>query len=279
MSTLLATLANNLFLFFGTAVFGCIAILTGILGPRVAGPSLATRLWARGLLLTGGIRLDVRFERPLDPDAVYVFLCNHQGLFDIPVLLWTLPERTRFLAKRSLFHIPVFGWSLKIMGFIPVDRGDRGRARESLEEAVRQLEAGTSILIFPEQTRSGDGRILPFRRGGFVIAQKAGVPLVPIGLDGTRRIRPKGSLLVRPGRVRVRYGEPIPMPRGDGARVGRELVDEVRHRIAGLAGASLSDVAEPAESDAADDAEQGTAAAPPAATDAAAQRQGPQRGG
>lgn len=236
----LATVANNLFLVLGTAVFALVAIAAGLVNLRAIGGTFAARMWSRGLLLTGGTRLDVEFETPLDPDGCYVFLCNHQSLFDIPVLLWTLPGPTRFLAKRSLFQIPVFGQAMSIAGFIPVDRQDRSSARRSFEEAVRLLEEGTSVLVFPEETRSEDGRLLPFRRGAFLIALKGGVPLVPVGVSGTRDIRRKGSFWVRPGTVRVRYGAPV-APQERSVRQRRELVEDMRRRIGELAGAELGD--------------------------------------
>lgn len=238
----LATIANNLFLILGTGLFGSLAILANLTKKREAGFWWCARTWSRGLLLTGGTRLDVEFEARLERSGPCVFLCNHQSLFDIPVLIWTLPIQARFLAKASLFKLPVFGQALRVTGFIPVDRRDRSSARRSLEEAVQLLERGTSVLVFPEETRSDSGRLLPFRRGAFLIALKAGVPLVPVGISGTREIRRKKSVWVRPGTVRVRYGAPVE-PGERTVRERRQLIDEMRQRVASLAAVELEEEA------------------------------------
>jgi 1-acyl-sn-glycerol-3-phosphate acyltransferase len=234
MRTLLATILTNSFLVVGSVVFGLSAI-AGALASSGAWSFRSARGWARGLLWCAGARLDVAREAPLDPDGRYVFVCNHQSQLDIPALLVTVPGSTRLLAKRSLFRIPIFGWAMRASGFVPVDREDRSRAREAMEGALHQLEQGRSILLFPEETRSADGRILEFRRGGFLIALKAKCPLVPVGVSGTRHIQRKGSLRVRPGTVRVRFGAPIDPTLG-GVRARRELVDELRREVMRLSG-------------------------------------------
>jgi 1-acyl-sn-glycerol-3-phosphate acyltransferase len=174
----------------------------------------------------------------LDPRGRYIFMANHRSLFDIPVLIATLPGQARFLAKESLFRIPVFGWALKAGGFIPIDRRDRSRARDAFAAAVDRLGAGASILLFPEETRARDETLLPFQRGGFLLALKSGLPIVPVGIRGTLQVQPRGSFLVRPGLVRVEYGEPMPI---DSFAVSRkkELIDRVRSRVAELAEAAL----------------------------------------
>jgi len=165
-------------------------------------------------------------------------MANHQSLFDIPVLLATLPGQTRFMAKQGLFRIPIFGWALSAGGFIPVDRQDRSRAKEAFASAVARLQAGASVLVFPEETRSLDGRLLAFQRGGFLLALKSGLPIVPVGIAGTLAVQGKRSFLIHPGEVSVRYGAPIAMT-GFDLRQKRELLLIVRDRIAQLAGAPV----------------------------------------
>ena len=182
---------------------------------------------ARGQL----VRVEVRSIPSSSRAKSYVFLANHQSLFDIPVLLATSPGQVRMMAKRSLFLIPLFGWALKAGGFIPVDRADRSTARQSFSSAFARLREGTSILLFPEGTRSLDDTLLPFQRGGFLLAMKSGLPIVPVGIQGTRAIQRQGSLAIRPGTVVVTYGAPID-PAAYGVRRKRELTARCGGRIA-----------------------------------------------
>jgi 1-acyl-sn-glycerol-3-phosphate acyltransferase len=235
MRSLRATVLTNLFLVVGSVVFALGAIAGAALPPRGWWSFLSARTWARGLLWCAGVDLDVTREAALRPEERYVLVCNHQSLFDIPVLLVTVPGSTRFLAKRSLFRIPVFGWAMRVAGFVPVDREDRSRAKEAMDGALRQLAKGRSILLFPEETRSLDGRIREFQRGAFLIALKAKCPLVPVGVRGTRQIQRKGSRLVHPGTVHVRYGVPVD-PSAGGVRARRELVAAIRAEVVRLSG-------------------------------------------
>lgn len=238
--TLFATLTGNLFLVLGSAVLGTLTILVSWIPPRGNWVCAVARLWASSLLAASCVRVEVHREAPLDPRASYVFLANHQSLFDIPVLLSTVPGQVRMMAKRSLFRIPIFGWALSAGGFIPIDRGDRSTARQSFAAAMGRLRAGVSILLFPEGTRSLTPTLLPFQRGGFLLALKLGLPIVPVGIRGTRDVQRKGSWVIRPRRIVVRYGAPIDAA-GYGVRRKGDLVEEVRSRIAELAGVELAE--------------------------------------
>ena len=249
LAVLLATLAGNAFLVLGTLVLATCTVLTGWIplprGGRVF--FFWARLWGRLVLLTSGVRWRVEHLVPLDPRRTWVFLSNHQSLYDIPLLLASLPVPVRFMAKRELFAIPVFGWAIRVGGFIPVDRGAGRGARESFRAATARMERGGSVLLFPEETRSLDGRLLPFKRGGFLLAQMAGAPVVPVGLRGTLGVRRKDSFRIHPGHALVRYGAPIetaspaaredvPGAPGGGRRDTAGLVARVRAAIAELAG-------------------------------------------
>ncbi len=188
------------------------------------------RWWSAGLLFASGVSVEKRFEAPLDASKGYVFMANHQSIFDIPLLIHTLPGQTRFLAKRSLFLIPIFGWAIAAGGFVPVDRKNRASARKTFEAALDRLRRGSSILIFPEETRSMTGQLLPFKRGGFLIALKSGYPIVPVAVRGTLEVQNKKSLLIRPGRVRVVYGAPIDAA-DFGMRGRGQLAEDVRAKI------------------------------------------------
>jgi 1-acyl-sn-glycerol-3-phosphate acyltransferase len=245
-TTALATFSGNLFLIVGSLTLSSLSILVSRIPPRTSWAFGCSRLWSWGLLKASGVRLDATLDPALDPSRSYVFLANHQSLFDIPALIASSPGQVRFLAKRSLFRIPFFGWALSSAGFIPVDREDRSSARHSFASAASRLAGGTSILIFPEGTRSlEEGCLLPFERGGFLLALKSGLPIVPVGIRGTRAIQPRRSFVIRPGVARVRYGAPLTA--GDyGLRRKAELIQEVRRRICELAELPVEPSAEPA---------------------------------
>ncbi len=242
VATAVATVSGNAFLVFGTAILSVIALAVAWIPPRGSWTFAVARIWSRGLLAAGAVRVRAEADPALDPRASYVFLANHQSLFDIPAVIATSPGELRMLAKRSLFKIPVFGWAIAAGGYIPVDREDRSTARRSFAEAAARLRAGTSILLFPEGTRSLTDEVLPFQRGGFLLALKSGLPIVPVGISGTRAVQPRRSLTIRPGTAVVRYGAPIDIA-GFGVRRKGELVEEVRRRVAELAGLPLAPAA------------------------------------
>lgn len=236
--TVFATVTGNLFLVLGSGVLGCLAMVAGLIPPRGNWVFLLARIWSSALLAASCVRVEVRCEADVDPRGNYIFLANHQSLFDIPVLLSTVPGQVRMMAKRSLFRIPVFGWALAAGGFIPIDRGDRSTARQSFASAIARLRQGTSILLFPEGTRSKTNTLLPFQRGGFLLAMRSGLPIVPVGIRGTRAIQRKGVWTIRPGKAVVCYGTPIDVA-AYGMRRKKELIAEVRRQVADLAGLEL----------------------------------------
>jgi 1-acyl-sn-glycerol-3-phosphate acyltransferase len=230
------TLCANLYLVVATIVLATVALAVSWLPPRGRWFYLLARVWSRGILLSSFVRLERRFESPLTSGQTYIFMSNHQSLLDIPALIVALPGETRFLAKRALFQIPLFGWALKLGGFISIDRSDRSRASESFGEAIGELARGASAVVFPEGTRSDDGRLLPFQRGGFLLALKSGLPIIPVGIRGSGAARPARGYRVVPGPITVSCGRPVD-PADYGVRNKQRLTEEVRRRIAALAGA------------------------------------------
>ncbi len=236
----LRLVATGVFLVLGlvnTVVSGLIGTIVGFIPPRGDWTLRAARLWARGILLGGFVRLSGYGGEGVPRDTPVVFMSNHESWLDIPALLAEIPVQVRFLAKKSLFSWPFFGWAISSMGFIPVDRKNRREAVRSFEEAAARIRAGRSVLIFPEETRSTDANLLPFQRGGFLIALKAGIPIVPVGLEGPRRCLPKHNYLIRPGRIVVRFGDPIPTA-GRGLADKGDLMDIVRREMEKLRGNS-----------------------------------------
>jgi len=159
-----------------------------------------------------------------------IFMANHQGAFDIFALLAYLPVDFKWLAKEELFRVPILGWAMKAAGYISIDRKGRKKALESIERAVATVRQGASVMVFPEGTRSPDGRIHSFKKGGFTLALKAGVPIVPISIRGSRDVLPKSSLRVKPGTIEIVVGRRIG---GDGGSLAdrNRMMEEVRKAI------------------------------------------------
>ncbi len=191
--------------FFGT--LGAIASFfdeTGNIQIRLA------RVWAKILLAASGVKVRVEGLEHIDPAGSYVFIANHLSFMDTPVVVANIPVQFRFLAKRGLFQIPLLGTHLSRAGHISVPRGDPRGSVKVMQQAAETIQRKKiSLLIFPEGGRSHDGVLQPFKEGGAYIAIKAGVPIVPVVLIGTREILPFGTGVVRSGPVTLRLLKPI----------------------------------------------------------------------
>jgi 1-acyl-sn-glycerol-3-phosphate acyltransferase len=168
------------------------------------------RTWARRLLGVSGVKVRVEGLEQIDPKASYVFIANHLSFMDTPAVLANIPVQFRFLAKRGLFQIPLLGTHLSRAGHISVPRGDPRASVKVMQQAAETIQQKKiSLLVFPEGGRSHDGNLRPFKEGGAYIAIKAGVPVVPVVLIGTREVLPMGSAVVYPGEVVLRLLKPI----------------------------------------------------------------------
>ncbi|NVN92137.1 MAG: 1-acyl-sn-glycerol-3-phosphate acyltransferase [Desulfuromonadales bacterium] len=184
--------------------------------------TLHTRIWARISLFLAGTRVTLYGAEHLPPGPV-IFMSNHQSGFDIPTLLASLPRETCWIVKKELFDIPVFGNAMRRGGYIPLDRRAPHQALKSMEKAVGIIRSGTSVVIFPEGTRSTDFRLLPFKRGGFMLALRSGAPVVPVTINGTGRVNPAGSRRLYRGQISVTLHPPI-MPEVSASRGEAEAV-------------------------------------------------------
>ncbi|MBI2358523.1 MAG: 1-acyl-sn-glycerol-3-phosphate acyltransferase [Deltaproteobacteria bacterium] len=187
-----------------------------------------TRFWTWSILKIGGIRLRTQGLELLDPERPYVFMANHRSNIDVPVLVQSLPGfQLRWMAKKEVLRVPLFGLALLASRHIIVDRSDRSKAMASLRRAREMIKKGISVAFFPEGTRSTSDQLLPFKRGGFVLAVKTGAPIVPVTIKGSRSVLPRGDWRLRGGEIRVIVGEPIVV---DQRRSGtlRSLVNQVR---------------------------------------------------
>jgi 1-acyl-sn-glycerol-3-phosphate acyltransferase len=191
------------------------------------------RLWSRSVLWFAGVKVTVEWRGKIEPGRPYVFMANHLSAVDIWALYVALPVRVRMIAKKQLASIPIFGWAMWCGRFIFVDRANAVAARRSIEEAGRRIRSGDCVLLFPEGTRSRDGRLGPFKKGGFHLAITASVPIVPLALRGTRAAMPAGSPLLRSGRVHVIVGEPVTTEGLTDADRNR-LVEEVHAKVAAM---------------------------------------------
>lgn len=196
------------------------------------------RWWAKCLMVGAGCPVRAEGLERLTPGGGYIFAVNHSSALDIPALQSFLPANLRWAAKKELFEIPVFGPAIRRVGDIPIDRGSGRQAMNSLLAMAQRVAEGTSIVIFPEGTRTNDGELLPFKAGGFLLAIKAERPVVPIYLDGTFRALPPRSLRLRPRTIRAYLGEPIPtkgMKAGDRealAQSARQAIVVLKERAA-----------------------------------------------
>ncbi len=168
------------------------------------------RMWGRIICKIAGVRVRIEGLENIVADQTYIFAANHVSQFDIFTLQGYFPHDFRWIAKKELFRLPIFGTAMQRTGFISMDRSHGREALKSLNKAAEQIAGGTSVIIFPEGTRSKDGKLHPFKTGAIMLAIKAGVPVVPIGINGTYSILPKGRLLAGSGEVVIRVGPPIP---------------------------------------------------------------------
>jgi 1-acyl-sn-glycerol-3-phosphate acyltransferase len=191
-----------------TIVLGTISLASSLFDRSGRFAHTCARAWSYLILKTTGVTVDVTGLERVPPGQSYVFASNHQSIYDIPVLFWTLKFELRILAKASLGAFPFLGWHLARTGHVLVDRKNPGA---DLFRQVRGLmQSGYSLFVFPEGTRSPDGALARFRAGTFMMAIEAGLPIVPVALDGSRFVMPKGQLTTSPGHVRVEVLDPIP---------------------------------------------------------------------
>lgn len=221
----------NFWLVLVTLIVGTLAIISTLFQPQGTLGRKIARVWAKLLLKTLAISIFVEGRDRLMPGQTYIFAANHRSQFDIFVLLKALPGDFGWVAKKSLFQIPIFGQAMSRLGNVSIDRQNLQEAIRSLNHAADLVQAGRSLIIFPEGTRATSRELLPFKKGVFIMAQKAGQPIVPVSISGTMAIQPRGSLHIRPGPVRVVISPPID-PQDFRGRPKEELMGAVHQAIA-----------------------------------------------
>ena len=187
------------------------------------------KIWGTGCLKAARIRLKVEGTERIPTEGPVIYMGNHQGNFDIHSLYCAIPRRFSWVAKEELFKVPVFGGAMRRAGYIPLNRSDGRKAFKSMRDAAATIAAGTSVVIFPEGTRTPDGNLLPFKRGAFLLAKMSGVPVVPFTINGSMAVNPRNRLELYPGTIRVSFSPPMETAGVDEG----DLMEKVREAIAG----------------------------------------------
>lgn len=214
-----------------TVVFSLFALLMAFFDSSGNRSHRVASVWALSLLFFSGVRVQTVNADVLTPGQSYIFAANHQSAFDILALLGKLKVQFRWLAKDSLFTIPVFGWAMKKTGYIPINRSNPKQAYQSLLQAAKKVNEGISVLIFPEGTRQETEGLGEFKKGGFILALKSQKPIVPVGIIGSAKVLPKNSYRITPGTIQIILGKPIPTA-GIHTRDAEQLMEKVREAIA-----------------------------------------------
>lgn len=215
-----------------TAYISLMCILIPLISPGEDKVHKIARLWAKIMLLISSTKVTVVGGANVLRKKPQVFMSNHLSDFDILVALAHIPGQFRWIAKKELFRIPIFGPAMRRAGYIEIDRQDHRRAMQSLDDAAEKIRQGRSVMTFPEGTRSKDGKMKPFKSGTFHLAIKSGAPIVPVTIIGTAEIMPKRSLRIRPGKVTLVIDRPIDVSEYT-IENKDELVERVRSIISG----------------------------------------------
>jgi 1-acyl-sn-glycerol-3-phosphate acyltransferase len=197
-------------IYFYTVVMGSISLFVSLFDSSGRRQHWCAQTWCRLIARTVGARVRVHGAEHVEPGTSYVFLSTHQSYMDIPAMLGYLPAQLRIAAKKILFRIPFMGWHLARAGHIPIDRSSTQNAVASMRRAAASLHDGICAFIFPEGTRSRDGVLQPFKKGGFKLAIQAGVPIIPVTIIGSRQVLPRDSIIFRPGPIDMYVDAPVP---------------------------------------------------------------------
>ena len=163
----------------------------------------------KGAMRIAGVKVVTEGREALDRSRCYIFMCNHVSNLDPPIVVPVLPGRTTILVKKEVFKVPILGWAMRMASLVPVDRSNRDAAIASLGKGSEAMKAGLHMTIYPEGTRSTDGRLLPFKKGPFHLALDTGTPIVPVTVLGSLQMMPKGRARIQPGTARVIFHAPI----------------------------------------------------------------------
>ena len=219
------------FILIATLFWASVAFISTPINYKGKITDFVAKNWSRNLLAISFIKTKIIGIENIKDNQNYIYISNHSSLFDILIALATIPSNIRFVAKKQLFYIPIFGWSMWSAGYISVDRSRGIKAMRSIEKAATRIRNGLSVIMFAEGTRSKDGAIQPFKRGPFLLASKTRVPIVPVTINGADKILPKNTLRLSGGTVEVVFGEQIPTLNIESKNDELELLEKVRNVI------------------------------------------------
>ncbi|MBN1661978.1 MAG: 1-acyl-sn-glycerol-3-phosphate acyltransferase [Deltaproteobacteria bacterium] len=224
---------SAILIFIGIVVTGVMSVVAYVIGFTPNGENKAHKIaniWAKTMLFFSATTVEVVGEENILTDRPQIFMANHQSDFDIFIVLAYVPCQFRWIAKKELFRVPVFGPAMRRAGYIEIDRQHHEKALKSLDEAAEKIREGKSVMTFPEGTRSKDKTIKPFKQGVFHLAVKSGVPITPISIIGSGDIMPKRSLKIHPGAITMVIDKPISV---DGYTIETRnlLIEKVRDVI------------------------------------------------
>ncbi len=189
------------------------------------------KIWSRLILAIFNIKVRIKGLENISKKQNYIYISNHASAMDIPALIHGIPDQIRFLAKQELGKIPFWGWLLKYGGYILIDRKNPKRAIKSIQRAIEKIKSGVSVLVFAEGTRSVDGKLLPFKRGGFMLAIKSKTPVIPVTILGSHKIMKKHKLEINPGTIEILLDKPIQVEDFSGKDGEIKLMELVREII------------------------------------------------
>jgi 1-acyl-sn-glycerol-3-phosphate acyltransferase len=226
------TLLRIFFLVLAAIPLSIIALLSAPIDRTGRTFHTMARLWSTLILWMFGIKVRTKGAELLDSSRRYIYVSNHASAFDIPAVVVGIPDDIRFVLKKELTRIPIWGWALKYGHYITIDRGNARDAIKSLDEAAERMRHGASVILFGEGTRTRDGKLQPLKRGAFALAVKAGIPIVPVTINNTFKILPRGSLRVHRGDIEMVFGKPIPIDGNEGREGEERLMKQVQADIA-----------------------------------------------
>jgi 1-acyl-sn-glycerol-3-phosphate acyltransferase len=210
-----------------TAFLSLSAVIISFISPGENKIHKIAYLWAKTLLKLSNVRVDVEGVENVLTDRPQIFMSNHQSDFDILIVLAYIPGQFRWIAKKELFKIPIFGKAMRNAGYIEIDRQHHENAMKSLEEAAQKIRNGKSVVTFPEGTRSKDGTIKPFKQGMFYLAIQSGIAIIPISIVGAHEIMPKRSLAIKTGKIKMIIAPPVDVS-SYSIETRAELIDKIR---------------------------------------------------
>jgi 1-acyl-sn-glycerol-3-phosphate acyltransferase len=213
-----------------TIILGIPVMVAGLLSRTGNLAFSISKLWAYTMLAVSFVRTEIKNKAKLMKGTSYIIISNHQSLFDILALVTSLGIQFRWFIKKEVLKIPIFGYALYASRNIFIDRSNTTRAIESINKGIDRLPRGAGVMVFAEGTRSPDGQIHEFKKGGFMAAIAHKIPILPVTVNGSRRVMPKGSLVVKPGKIQVVIGDPIDTS-GYTAATVQELIDKTRQAV------------------------------------------------